>query len=436
MAEQTSLRVMVVDDSTETREYLRQLLHFESNVELVGLATNGQEAVNEARKNKPDVILMDINMPVMDGISATEIIYREMPGIRVVMMSVQGEMAYLRRAMQVGAREFLVKPFDHDELMNILGEVSSLKASPQERAAEMTAEGGRVPAAQPANLATVVSVFSPRGGAGCSTLALNLAIALQGQRKAQVLLIDGNLRFGALDAMLNLQISRSITDLTPSLAEAEPDLLHDATLPHTSGIRLLAAPPSPEMADLVSLDHLQKIITLGRQRYDYIVVDVGSHLDDRALTFMDVSEQIFVLLTPDIPAVKNTRLFLGIVHNLDYESDNIKLILNKVDPRGGITAEAIERHIKYPVPLSIPDKSRLATAAINRGVPLILYEREADKSMPVTRQFLALTEMVPRPGELAQKAEEQAEEEPARAAAAAATAQKKGILGKLFGLGK
>jgi pilus assembly protein CpaE len=397
MAQTEKLRVVLVDDSAETREYMRQLLQFEPHIELVGMAGDGQDAVNLARETRPDLILMDINMPVMDGISASEIISQEMPAVRIVMMSVQSEMAYLRRAMQAGARQYLIKPFTHDELMNILGEVSSLGPSSAEAAVSAPAPDVVAAPVQPVKLATLVAVFSPRGGAGCSTVALNLALTLQGQREANVLLLDGNLRFGALDAMLNLQITRSIADLPPSLGDNDPELLHVATLPHTSGVRLLAAPPSPEMADMVSPQHLQQIIALGRRRYDYIVADVGSRLDDRALHLMDEANRVVVLLTPDIPAIKNTRLFLEVAQGLGYEPDKILLVLNRAVPRGGITAEAVERHIKHPVALSIPESPRVVQAAINRGVPLILYEREVDKSMPVTRQLLALTQMVPQP---------------------------------------
>jgi pilus assembly protein CpaE len=440
MAQTGNLRLMLVDDSAETREYLRQLLQFERHIEVVGMARNGQEAVDLATELRPDLILMDINMPVMDGISAAEIISRELPGSRIVMMSVQGEMAYLRRAMQAGAREFLIKPFTHDELMNILGEVSSLQRLPSEAAVGAAAPDMVAAPTRPVALATVVTVSSPRGGAGCSTVALNLAIALQGQRKARVLLIDGNLRYGALDAMLNLQISHSIADLIPSIDDLDPEMLHAATLPHTSGIRLLAAPPSPEMADLVSQENLRQIVTLGRQRYDYIVADVGSHLNDGALGFMDMSHCIVVLLTPDIPAVKNARLFLEVAQNLDYEPDKVKLVLNRAAPRGGITAQAVERHIKHPIVLSIPESPRVVMAAINRGVPLILYEREIDKSMPLTRQLLALTELVPRPGENTDQAMagDQSAPSPAKAPASSRPAppKKKGLFGGLLRRGK
>jgi pilus assembly protein CpaE len=437
VAQNDKLRVMLVDDSTETREYLQQLLQFEAHIELVGMASNGQQAVEVAREAKPDLILMDINMPVMDGISAAEIISKEMPSVRIVMMSVQSEMAYLRRAMQAGAREYLIKPFTHDELMNILGEVSSLAPPPVDVGAAATPGMAAVPA-QPAQVATLITIFSPRGGAGCSTVALNLAIALQGQRKANVLLIDGNLRFGALDAMLNLQVTRSIADLPPSLADNDPEVVHTATLPHTSGIRLLAAPPRPEMADLVSLQHLRQVLALARRRYDYIVADLGSRLDDGALHFMDVAERIVVLLTPDIPAIKNARLFLEVALSLEYDLNNILFVLNRANPRGGITAEAVERHLKHPISVNIPDNPRLVQNAINRGVPLILYEREQDKTMPLTQQLLALAELMPQPGEVKEKAIEEVQERPASEKAPAAAAarsprpKKKGFLGRLF----
>jgi len=406
MAEKTKLRMMVVDDSSETREYLSKLLQFEGYIDLVGSADNGSDAVKMAVELKPDLILMDINMPVMDGISAAEAIFRQVPGVRVVMMSVQSEMAYLRRAMQAGAREFLIKPFTHDQLLKILQQVSSLAVTPREKAPRAPVAEAVFPQLPTEKQGTLVAVFSPRGGAGCSTLAVNLSIALQGQRKANVLAIDGNLRFGALDAILNIQGSRSITDLLQSLDDGDPELLHINALPHSSGIRILAAPPSPEMADLVTVKHLAQVVALSRMRYDYVVADVASGLDERALFFLDAADCIFALLTPDIPAIKNTRSFLELAHRLRYPPEKIHLVLNRVDPRGGLNANAIQRHLKLPIVASIPDIPRVAQAAINRGVPLILYERTVYKEMPVTRQVLAMADMVPEPGLGVLKAQE------------------------------
>ncbi len=110
------IRVLIVDDIPETRDHLTKLLGFEKDIEVVGAAASGAEALQMAARLLPDVALMDINMPEMDGITATELLSAQVPTTAIVMMSVQGEADYLRRSMLAGAREFLVKPFSSDEL--------------------------------------------------------------------------------------------------------------------------------------------------------------------------------------------------------------------------------------------------------------------------------------------------------------------------------
>src|SRR5919205_2803323 len=121
MADQ--IRVLIVDDIPETRDHLTKLLGFETDIEVVGSASSGKEAIELAVRLTPDVVLMDINMPDMDGIAATEQMASRVPTAAVVMMSVQGEADHLRRSMLAGAREFLVKPFSSDELTTSIRQV-------------------------------------------------------------------------------------------------------------------------------------------------------------------------------------------------------------------------------------------------------------------------------------------------------------------------
>ena len=114
------IRVLLVDDKVELRQNIRRLLSFDDAIEIVGEAGNGREAIEQARLTRPDLILMDLNMPVMDGIQATSAIARELPEICSIMMSVQGENQYIRRAMQAGARDYLVKPFSNAELVETI----------------------------------------------------------------------------------------------------------------------------------------------------------------------------------------------------------------------------------------------------------------------------------------------------------------------------
>src|SRR5450756_1272346 len=154
------IRVLIVDDISETRDHLAKLLGFEPDIEVVGTASSGAEAIELAARILPDVVLMDINMPDMDGITATERLSAEVPSAAVVMMSVQGEADYLRRSMLAGAREFLVKPFSSDELTASIRQVYAREKEKASRIAIAPAAhgGGGAKAGQ------VVAVFSPKGG--------------------------------------------------------------------------------------------------------------------------------------------------------------------------------------------------------------------------------------------------------------------------------
>src|SRR5690242_5882273 len=189
------IKVLIVDDIPETRDHLSKLLGFESDVEVVGAAAGGPEAIEMANALKPDVVLMDINMPGMDGITATEKLAADVPTSAVVMMSVQGEADYLRRSMLAGAREFLVKPFSADELTASIRQVYSREREKQSRyvpAATAAPSNGTVDGDHQAN---VVALFSPKGGVGRTTIAVNLAVAAAtlGQRVA---LVDASFQFG------------------------------------------------------------------------------------------------------------------------------------------------------------------------------------------------------------------------------------------------
>ena len=170
MADQ--IRVLIVDDIAETRDHLTKLLGFESDIEVVGSAASGSEAIAMATRVHPDVVLMDINMPDMDGIAATEKLSAEVPSTAVVMMSVQGEADYLRRSMLAGAREFLVKPFSSDELTASIRQVYTREQDKQSRLAAvpmpaMGPSGGN--GASPGDGSPegrIIALFSPKGGVG------------------------------------------------------------------------------------------------------------------------------------------------------------------------------------------------------------------------------------------------------------------------------
>src|SRR2546429_4225867 len=146
------IKVLIVDDIVSTLDNLQKLLSFEPDIAVVGTAVNGKEGVEQVKKVAPDIVLMDVNMPIMDGIQATEVLASEAPNSPVIIMSVQGERDYLRRAMQSGAREFLIKPFSGDELIASIRRVHQLEQRKEtySRGAEKAAAEAVAEAAAPA----------------------------------------------------------------------------------------------------------------------------------------------------------------------------------------------------------------------------------------------------------------------------------------------
>jgi pilus assembly protein CpaE len=394
MADQ--IRVLIVDDIPETRDHLAKLLGFETDIEVVGAAASGREAIELAQQLTPDVVLMDINMPDMDGIAATERLSAEVPTAAVVMMSVQGEADYLRRSMLAGAREFLVKPFSSDELTASIRQVYTREREKLSRIAIQPAAapaGAAAPAPRPAGQereagepGRVVAVFGPKGGVGRTTLAVNLAVAAATELGQKTCLVDASFQFGDVGVLLNLNPkNKSIADLIPELETGEPESLDTFVINHSAGIRVLLAPPSPEMAELITPLGAKRMIEGLRKTHDLVVVDCMSSFNDTTLAILDLADTVLTMLSLEITSIKNIRLFLEVAEQLGYDSDKVRLVLNRADSSLGIRVADVEHSIGRRVDHTIVSDGRSVVYALNRGVPFFLSNREAQVSQDVLR---------------------------------------------------
>ncbi len=376
---QQKIWILIVDDVPETRENLRKLLFFESDMEVIGAATSGEEGIAMSGELRPDIVLMDINMPGIDGVTATQAVTQQVPACQVIMMSVQGETDYLRRSMQAGAREFLIKPFTSEDLINSIRRVHELGASRRQAASvstSSTAAGVSSQPKAPVQQGKVFAVFSPKGGVGCSTLAINVAIALrQVKESLRVALVDSCLQFGDVAVLLNVQSPHSLVDLVPHVDELDIELLENVMTSHHSGVRALLAPPRPELADQVTSGLVDKVLTLLQNHYDMIIVDTPSTVSDITLTVMDAADRILLVVSPDIPAIKDAKLFFEVTDALEYPASKTIMVLNKADPHNNIRVEDIQHSIKHPVAAQIPLEERTATLAANQGIPYMMNIR-------------------------------------------------------------
>jgi pilus assembly protein CpaE len=387
MADQ--IRVLVVDDIPETRDHLTKLLGFEADIDVVGSASSGREAIEMAGRLRPDVVLMDINMPDMDGITATEQLSSTEPGVAVVMMSVQGEADYLRRSMLAGAREFLVKPFSSDELTASIRQVSSRERDKQSRFGVPVAVGGSTGPGGPrdgAGEGKVVAVFSPKGGVGRTTVAVNLAVAAATELGRKVVVMDGSFQFGDVGVLLNLNPkSKSIADLVPQLEAGEIDAIDTFVVDHSSGIRALLAPPSPETAEMITPAGVKIVLESLRRNHDLVVVDCTAFFNDTTLAILDSADVILTMLSLEITSIKNIRLFLEVAEQLGYDSGKVRLVLNRADSTLGIRVSDVEHSIGRKVDETLVSDGRTVVYALNRGIPFFVSNREAQVSQDILR---------------------------------------------------
>jgi pilus assembly protein CpaE len=390
--EEQKVRVLIVDDVAETRENIRKLLQFESDLEVVGAANSGRSGIEAANELRPDVVLMDINMPDMDGIAATETIRQRNPSTQIVILSVQGDPNYMRRAMLAGARDFLTKPPVPDELTAAIRRAGKMAHQERAKVAAMpglAAAGGAVPAAS-GFIGKIIVVYGPKGGVGATTLAVNLAVTLNTE-EARVVLVDANLQYGDLAVFLNEQVRNSVLDLSSRSDELDPDVVHNVLINHSaSGLKLLAAPTRLEYAENVTGEQFAQVLKFLRTLFSYVIVDASSDLSDVILAAMDVSDLLVLITTQEIPAIKDTRMYLDLTGALGINRKRILMVMNKHDKRIGISPEKVAESFKHDLAAVIPFEDRVVVPSVNRGVPFML----GDRSRPIARSILILAEAV------------------------------------------
>ncbi|MCL6451432.1 MAG: response regulator [Acetobacteraceae bacterium] len=384
----SKIRLLVVEDSAQMRETLRKMLEFEPDFELVGEAADGADAVAMASRLLPDVILMDIHMPGKDGITATSEILRAHPA-GVIVISVEGQPDYLRRAMQAGARDFLVKPFSGQELAEAV------------RRAYRAADAARVPAGR-RRPGTVVTVFGTKGGVGRSTLAANLAVVLAREQDRPVAAVDFDLEFGSMAALLGVKPQASVVDLCRGEGPPARDLLEKVLTPTAFKVALLAAPPSPDLAAEVDgegkrerdRNYASEVLELLQEAFDFVVVDTASNFREATLAALDHSRVVLLVTTPDLTALQNTGKALDVLlERLEYPRDRLRLVLNRADEAVGITRADIAQGLDFPVSFCLPAEARTVVWAANCGRPFATYRRETGVVKAVKQVARAVLEL-------------------------------------------
>jgi len=373
-----AIRVLIADDIVQTRTDIRRLLYFEEDVEVVGEAGTGREALDLIGETRPDIILMDINMPVMDGITATEEVSFNHPEVSVIIISIQGEQEYLKKAMAAGARDYLVKPLSSEEMANTIRQVYRLNrrrnqgiSSPSSPSSQVVEQGP----ALPDNQYKTVTLFSGKGGTGKTTLAANLAVVLA-RKKMKVALVDLDLQFGDISLLFNVNDTRNICDLAEE-EEINRESLDSCLIHHISGVYILAASPWPQEAEKLSVEQVKATLKTLQESFDCVIIDTAATFNEINLMVLEESDLIMLPARKDIAAIKNIKAVLDILQSLNLEN-KVQVVLNQANLDLGIELKELEQALERTMAHSITGDEKAVVTSINKGVPFVTEYASAE----------------------------------------------------------
>jgi pilus assembly protein CpaE len=356
-----AIKIIVADDVQEMREMISKMLMTSSlDYELIGMCENGYEALELMKKKRADIVLMDINMPVMNGLEATQMIADLFPQTRVIMMSVQHESEYLKKAMLAGAKAYIMKPVDMDELIDTISSTYDryhyLDVVPTSSKTEHKAQ--------------IVSFFSAKGGVGKSMLALNTSLIMHEKFNKKVLLMDLDLQFGDIALMVNKQNEMTIKEMFDDSPITTIEDMKPYLFKYKDNCDMLFAPKDPESAEYISKEQIKSILEILKKHYDIIIIDTGVNYDEVTLNALDLSDQVIIVSSLEVTGLKNTKLSLRVMQSLNYDSSKVKLLINMAQDKYGVTKANVQKAFTFEVIGYVPEDVKLVRNSVNTGVPL------------------------------------------------------------------
>jgi pilus assembly protein CpaE len=366
------------EDEAELRAELGRLDH----VDVLAWSHNLAEAGAELRSSELDVVLHGTwsggegdDEGVVPRIRSEVAAIRRHTTAPIVLLVPAATQALVDTAVAAGVADVLVLPQMADTI-----EFSVRKAK---------AGGSRTVAGGEPGGGEIITVFSPKGGTGKTVLSTNLAAVLAATTDERVLLVDLDLQFGDAAIMLGVDPERTLSSLVLDPGELDAEKLAGFTIRHRSGLDVLAAPLRPEEAELVSESKVLALLEVARREYDVVVVDTSPFFYGPMLALLEPTDHLLLLCGLDVPTLKNVRLSLRTLELLGFPRDRTNLVLNRVAPKVGVTAEDVERALELPVAFEIPNDPVVAQA-VNRGTPAVLLDGDSDFAVAVKRVAAAL----------------------------------------------
>ncbi|WP_426244144.1 AAA family ATPase [Nocardioides sp. LHG3406-4] len=328
------------------------------------------------QRDEEYAVVLGPNLSLDAALTLSDQMRTQRPTIGVVLIRQAVDTDVLTRAMHAGVREVVSD-----------GDMAAIGAA-LDRAHEVwIALRGSAPAP---TLGKVLTVFSPKGGVGKTTVSVNLALALAADASRKVCLVDMDLAFGDVAITLQLFPTHSIEHLIGSESTLDFGLVHSMLTPHESGLMVLAAPSLPDARDRVTGALVTRVIKALQEHFDYIVVDSAPTFDEQTLTALDGTDECVIVATLDVPTLKNVRVALDTLDMLSIALDHRHLLLNRADDQVGLGADKVESILGMEVAARMVTSMEIA-AATNAGQPIVVSSPDHESSKVIRALATRLT---------------------------------------------
>jgi pilus assembly protein CpaE len=368
------LSILMIANAEPTSDWVQGSLK-DMNYKLVGRVDATSQAVQMVKRSQVDIILADSTAQGVTELHWIQKLAAESASTMVIVIATTNEMDFVRHAMLTGAQGFLLKPFDLAELHKSIQQVHQL--SLQRRAALAGARLGEA-GADGLTKAHTIAVFSPKGGAGATTLAVNLAVALQQQATLPVLLLDADLRTADVDIFLSIFSKHSVYDLINLNQRLDRDILDQVVTKHASGITVLRGEPQLQLDIAVEPGQMSNLVEgLSAVWPGFIVINTSDGLDRWTVEVLDAADTVLVVAKPELPVLRATRNFLDLAEAAADLNGKWQLVMTSYQGQKMLRTADIEASIHYPIKATIAEDIAVVSTSINRGTPLMVSHRKS-----------------------------------------------------------
>ncbi|HEX2042559.1 MAG TPA: P-loop NTPase [Acidimicrobiales bacterium] len=325
-----------------------------------------------------EVVIAGPSTATASGLAQLEKLRLDQRGLSLVLMFTKRPNADLRDIVRTGASDVLKLPADDQSMRGVIEQAIDL-------ARRRSVSKEAAPRPEPRRKGKLLTVASASGGSGKTFFATNLAYFLHNRTGRSTCIVDLDLEFGQVASVLRLRGESSVVDAVEKLPGDDADvgaLVREHLVTHETGVDVLAAPKDPSDADRVQPDQAIRLFEVLRGEFDYLVVDTPPALAETTLAVYDLTDELFVMATLDVPSLRAIGAFTGTLEKLGVPPENVKLVLNKAEPDVGIDVEQLDKLFPGGFAMTLPYTSQV-TKSVNLGTPILAYAPKA----PISRQL-------------------------------------------------